>query len=133
VGPGKIGSSVIFGLGFIYITAAVFSLIFSLILTFTSVEEDQLRLLITIVSFIALFIGGYVAGRKGKEKGWLLGGLTGLIYMLINFLYEYLGNDRLFNTEQIVYYVCFTIACICGGILGVNVSGGKQGHSGIRL
>ncbi len=123
----RIGSSVIVGLGVIYVIAAIFSLLFSLLLRFTSLQEDQLTLLITVVSFIAIFIGGFVAGKRGGEKGWVSGGLTGLLYMIINFLYQYLGYDRLFSPEQLIYYACFTITCVCGGILGVNMSNGKTG------
>ena len=86
----RVSSSVLIGLGVIYVVAAIFSLIFSLILKFTSAQEDQLSLIITIISFIALFMGGLVAGGRVREKGWLLGGLTGLLYTVINFLFQYL-------------------------------------------
>lgn len=125
----KIGSSVFIGLGVVYMVAAIFSLIFSLILKFTSVQESQLSLIITVISFISLFIGGFVAGGRGKEKGWLLGGLTGLIYTIINFFFQFLGYDSTFNMEQIIYYICFTITAIMGGILGVNIVGNRSRHA----
>lgn len=117
----KITSSVLIGLGVIYVVAALFSFIFSLILKFTSAQEDQLSLIITIISFIALFMGGLVAGGRAKEKGWLLGGLTGLLYTIINFLFQYLGYDSIFTTQQWIYYICFTLTAVMGGILGVNM------------
>lgn len=117
----RVSSSVLIGLGVIYVVAAIFSLIFSLILKFTSAQEDQLSLIITIISFIALFMGGLVAGGRVREKGWLLGGLTGLLYTVINFLFQYLGYDTIFSTQQLIYYVCFTLTAIMGGILGVNM------------
>ncbi|MCU9613990.1 TIGR04086 family membrane protein [Caldibacillus lycopersici] len=125
----KLGSSILVGLGVIYVVAAVFSLIFSLLLTFTSLHEDQLSLIITIISFISLFIGGFVAGGRGKEKGWLLGGLTGISYTLINFLFQYLGLDQLFSMEQVIFYICFNVTAIFGGILGVNLSGGNRNRT----
>ena len=125
----RLAGAVFVGVGTIYVVAAICSLFFSLILRYTSVLEGQLQLIITIISFIALFIGGFIAGGRGKEKGWLLGGLTGMIYTVINFLFQYLGFDATFTNEQIIYYVCFTITAIMGGILGVNMIGNRSERS----
>lgn len=122
----RLSSSVFVGLGVVYVVAALFSLIFSLILKFSSVQEGQLSLSITIISFISLFIGGFVAGGRGKEKGWLLGGLTGLLYTVINFLFQFFGYDSAFNMEQIIYYICFMLTAVMGGILGVNIIGNRS-------
>ena len=78
--------------------------------------------MITALSFIGLFGGGFLSGGKRKEKGWLIGGFTGLIYTLIVFLFQYLGYDRLFDAQQVIYYICYTLIAMMGGILGVNIS-----------
>lgn len=122
----RLSSSVFVGLGVVYVVAALFSLIFSLILKFSSVQEGQLSLIITVISFISLFIGGFVAGGRGKEKGWLLGGLTGILYTVINFLFQFFGYDSVFNMEQIIYYICFMLTAVMGGILGVNIIGNRS-------
>ncbi|WML47410.1 TIGR04086 family membrane protein [Neobacillus sp. PS3-34] len=111
-----------YGLIFIFVFAVASSLIFSLILRFTSVREISLQYIVTAVSFIGLFGGGFLSGGKGKQKGWLVGGLTGLMYSVIVFLFQYLGYDRLFSGEQIVYHVCYILIAMMGGILGVNIS-----------
>ena len=121
----RFGSSAILGLGIIYVVAALISLLFSLILKLTSVQEGQISLVITIISFIALFIGGFAAGARAKEKGWMIGLLTGILYTMINFLFQYLGYDSVFSSDQIIYYVCFILTATMGGILGVNVFGGN--------
>lgn len=116
------GSSILYGIFTIFLLAVISSTIFSLILRFTSTEESSLRFFITAISFIAIFSGGFVSGGKGKQKGWLLGGLTGLLYSLIIFLYQYLGYDRLFQFEQIIYHTCYILTAMMGGILGVNIT-----------
>lgn len=116
------GSSILYGIFTIFLLAIISSTIFSLILRFTSAEESSLRFFITAISFIGIFVGGFVSGGKGKQKGWLLGGLTGLLYSLIIFLYQYLGYDRLFQFEQIVYHTCYILTAMMGGILGVNMT-----------
>lgn len=111
-----------YGLIFIFLFAIVSSVIFSFILRFTSVREGSLQYVVTAVSFIALFGGGFLSGGKRKQKGWLIGGLTGVVYSFIVFLFQYLGYDRLFDFEQVIYHVCYTLIAMMGGILGVNIS-----------
>ncbi|WP_083402055.1 TIGR04086 family membrane protein [Bacillus sp. MUM 116] len=116
------GTSVLYGLIFIFVFAAISSLIVSLILKFTYTREASLQYIITALSFIALFGGGFLSGGKRKEKGWLIGGVTGLIYSLIVFLFQYLGYDKLFTFDQIIYHTCYTLIAMMGGILGVNIA-----------
>ncbi|WP_084374919.1 TIGR04086 family membrane protein [Neobacillus soli] len=111
-----------YGLIFILVFAVLSSLIFAFILRFTSAKEVSLQYIITALSFIGLFGGGFLSGGKHKENGWLIGGLTGLIYSLAVFLFQYLGYDRLFNVEQVIYHTCYTLIAMMGGILGVNIS-----------
>lgn len=117
------GTSILYGLIFIFLFAGVTSLIFAFILRFTSARESSLQYIITALSFIALFGGGFLSGGKRKERGWLIGGATGLIYSLIIFLFQWLGYDQLFSGEQVIYHTCYTLIAMMGGILGVNVSG----------
>ncbi|MFD2446189.1 TIGR04086 family membrane protein [Bacillus sp. CGMCC 1.16607] len=122
----NIGVSILHGIISIFLVAIVSSLIFSLLLRFTSTQESSLQMIVTAVSFISLFIGGFISGGKGKEKGWLLGGGTGLLYSLIIFLFQYLGHDRLFNFEQIIYHICYMLVAMMGGILGVNMTTARK-------
>ncbi|MDP4164178.1 MAG: TIGR04086 family membrane protein [Bacillota bacterium] len=112
-----------YGLIFIFVFAVACSFIFSLILRFTTVREISLHYIVSAASFVGLFGGGFLSGGKGKHKGWLIGGLTGLLYSFIIFLFQYLGYDRLFSGEQIVYHVCYVLIAMMGGILGVNMAG----------
>jgi putative membrane protein (TIGR04086 family) len=116
------GTAILYGLIFIFLFAIVSSLIFSLILQFTSVREVSIQYVVTTVSFIGIFGGGFLSGGKSKQKGWLIGGLTGLVYSFIIFLSQYLGYDRLFDFEQIIYHSCYILIAMMGGILGVNIS-----------
>lgn len=122
-GSKKIGNAILYGTITIFIFVFFSSIVFAFILRFTSMQESSLQYIMTALSFFALFTGGFIAGRKGKQKGWLLGGLTGFIYSLIIFLYQFLGLDSLFNLEQVIYYVCYILISMMGGILGVNLSG----------
>ncbi|MED4225753.1 TIGR04086 family membrane protein [Neobacillus cucumis] len=111
-----------YGLVFIFAFALVCSLIFAFILRYTSTKEGSLQYVITALSFIGLFGGGFLSGGKRKEKGWLIGGATGLLYSFLVFLFQYLGYDRLFNAEQVIYHTCYILIAMMGGILGVNIA-----------
>lgn len=124
----NIGMSVLFGVLTIFLLAAVTSLVFSFILFFSSAEEGSVSLLITIISFFCVFVGGFICGGKGKQKGWMIGGATGLLYSLVIFAYQYLGHGALFNLEQLIYFACYILTAMMGGVLGVNIAGGR-GHT----
>ncbi|SFQ78504.1 MULTISPECIES: TIGR04086 family membrane protein [unclassified Bacillus (in: firmicutes)] len=116
------GKALLYGLITIFFFAMVSSIIFSLILRFTSVQEGSLHYIVTAISFVGIFGGGFISGGKGKHKGWLIGGVTGTAYSFIILLFQYLGYDELFSTEQVIYHVCYILICMMGGILGVNMN-----------
>ncbi|KOR86474.1 hypothetical protein AM233_22460 [Bacillus sp. FJAT-22058] len=118
----KMSVAVIYGVGSIFAIAMIASLIVSILLRFTSLTESSLTYVVMIVSFLSLFIGGFISGGKGKKQGLFLGGSTGLLYLLVVFLFQYLGHDSLFTIKQWIYYGCFVITAMMGGVLGVNMS-----------
>lgn len=118
----QFGLAVLHGLIAIFLLEIVGSFIFSFILKLSSVQESGLQVVITAVSFVSLFAGGFISGGKGKEKGWMLGGATGLLYSIVILLFQYLGYDRLFDQQQIIYHTCFMLIAMMGGILGVNLT-----------
>ncbi|MGD7053535.1 TIGR04086 family membrane protein [Sutcliffiella horikoshii] len=120
----RLGLAIMYGLITVFMLAIVISFIFSLLLRFTSLQETSVAWIIVTLSFITLFIGGFISGGRGKEKGWLLGGATGAAYTLVIFLFQYLGNDALFNMQQMLFHLGFIGIAALGGIIGVNVSGG---------
>jgi len=119
------GTAIMYGLAVIFVIAIVTSFIFATLLRFTSIQESSLTYIIMAISFLALFIGGFISGGKGKKQGLILGGGTGILYFLIIFIFQYLGYDTLFTFKQWVYYACFIITAMMGGVLGVNVSSNR--------
>lgn len=113
---------IMYGTIVIFVFAAACSLVFSLILRFSSLTETSLQLSITIASFLVLFIGGFISGKLSGQKGLLSGGATGFLYSLVMILYQYLGHDAIFSLEQFIYHLCFIVTAMMGGVLGVNMS-----------
>lgn len=121
----KMSVAIIYGVASIFILAMIASLVISILLRFTALTESSLSLFMMIITFLSIFIGGFITGGIGKKQGILLGGGTGLFYLAIILLFQYLGHDTLFTVKQWIIYICFIITSIMGGILGVNIKGGK--------
>lgn len=112
----------VYGVVAIFVIVIVSSLLISLLLRFTSLQESSISWVILGTSFLALFIGGFVSGGKGKEKGWLIGGGTGILYSIFVFIVQFLGYDSTFTAEQSLYHGGFLAASVIGGIFGVNMT-----------
>lgn len=112
-----------YGIASIVILMFITSLILSLLLKFTGLTESSLTWVIMTISFASIFLGGIISGGKHKEKGWLIGGSTGILFTLLVFLVQYLGYQTSFSLEQALYHVGYIITALCGGIIGVNMSG----------
>ncbi|WP_233143922.1 TIGR04086 family membrane protein [Lottiidibacillus patelloidae] len=111
-----------YGLLTILILIISASLIISLLLKFTSLEEGSFNWLFYALTFITLFIGGFISGGKAKEKGWMIGLGTGLLYTLVVFFVQYLGYQDAFSMEQYVHHGTGILSAMFGGMLGVNVA-----------
>lgn len=111
------------GLLLAYIITFVLILMFSLLLTFSSLREGKTSLLNTLVMIISITSGGiYVAG-KVKEKGWINGGILGISYyfilILLNLLLLRPIIIDMFSISKLI--IAFTTGII-GGIIGINIS-----------
>lgn len=119
----QIGKGILSGLLAIFVVMVVTSLLVSLMLTFTSMQESSFKWMIMILSFAALLLGGIISGGKAKERGWLIGAITAMIFSLTVFLFQYLGFGKTFSPEQFIYHGAFLGICMLGGMIGVNLRG----------
>lgn len=101
------------------------SILFALLLRFTSIAESTISFMTTAAGVLILWLGALVAGKKAQEKGWLIGVIISLGFSLFVFLYQYLGFQQTFSMEQALYHSGFLLASILGAIIGVNI-GGQQ-------
>lgn len=114
--------AIVYGLISVLVIVLSFSLIISLLLTFTNLTENSFKWIIVTLSFLSLFIGGFIAGGKAKQKGWLSGLGTGLLFSIITFLIQYLGYNTVFTMEQYMYHGGYLLSAILGGMIGVNMT-----------
>ena len=109
----QIGKGILSGLIAIFVVMIVTSLLVSLMLTFTSMQESSFKWMIMILSFAALFLGGMISGGKAKERGWLIGAMTSFIFSLTVFISIFRFGET-FSPEQFIYHAAFLGICMLG-------------------
>jgi putative membrane protein (TIGR04086 family) len=123
----KRGNMMAMGYGVLTILTVIVatSLIITMLLKFTNLEEGSFNWLFYALTFITLFIGGFISGGKAKERGWMIGLGTGLLYTLVVFCVQYLGYQDAFSMEQYMHHGTGILSAMFGGMLGVNVAASK--------
>lgn len=109
------------GLGVAFLFTLISIFIFSIILTYTNIQESTIPVTIIIISAISILLGSTVATRSVNKNGMLKGGIIGVTYVF--FLYiisSILNTGFLVNIYTIIMLVTGVIAGLIGGILGIN-------------
>lgn len=121
INDNKIIKNIIKGTGIALITTVVLLLIFSIILTYTNIEEKVISPVIMIVTAISILLGSSLGNIKIKKNGLINGGAIGAIYIIIIYLISSILNWKFsLNIQSIFMIIIAIIFGILGGILGVN-------------
>ena len=110
------------GLALAYIITGILIVLFSLLLTFTSLAEDKLSIANTIIMIISIVSGSIYLAGKLKEKGWINGAILGLSYYLVlvilnTIFYRSISLDFI----GLVKFLLAGAMGIIGGIIGINI------------
>jgi len=96
--------------------------IFSIVLTYTSVQESLIAPVVIVITAISILAGSSISSLKIKKNGLVNGALVGLIYILVIYLiFSITGSGFMLNITSIIMVVSAIIAGIIGGIIGVNL------------
>ncbi|MCU6791535.1 MULTISPECIES: TIGR04086 family membrane protein [Paenibacillus] len=96
------------------------TLMTSLLMLATNLQESSLYSYTMSIHGIAMLIGGMTAGKRSGTKGWYHGGMLGLVYTCIIWLIGFLTYDAGFS-QQTLYLTALTLVSgALGGILGIN-------------
>lgn len=100
----------------------IFLLIFSIVLTFTTVKENTIKPVIIVISTISVLIGTSLNTMKLKKNGIINGGAIGLIYILTIYILSSLtGSGFKLNVYSFIMIIFSIIAGMIGGIIGINL------------
>lgn len=109
------------GIGISFVLTVILLLIFSLILTYTNVQENTINPVVTIITAISILVGSSIGNIKIKKNGLINGGIMGGLYMMIIYLISSILNWKFeLNLQSIIFIVIGVIFGILGGIIGVN-------------
>ena len=96
--------------------------IFSIILTYTNIQETAINPIIIIITCISIFVGSSISSFKIKKNGFINGSLVGIIYILLIYIISSIvGTGFSFNMNTIIMIISSIFAGTIGGIIGVNL------------
>lgn len=105
-----------------FISLLIFLLIFSILLTYTNLEESTIPIATIIINTISILIGSSIATIHIKKNGIINGIVIGFIYMLLIYLISgILNSDFALPLQSILIILFGIIAGGIGGIIGVNI------------
>ena len=109
------------GVGISFISTCIMLLIFAILLTYTSIEENIMDSVIIIITAISILIGSSIGNVNIKRNGLITGAIVGGSYILIIYLISSILNWRFsLNVKSIIMIVVGIAFGILGGIIGVN-------------
>lgn len=109
------------GVGISIITTIILLIIFSIILTYTNIQESVINPVIMVITAISILIGSSLGNIKIKRNGLINGGIIGAIYIISIYLISSILNWKFsLNIQSIIMIAISIIFGILGGIIGVN-------------
>lgn len=96
-------------------------LLFSIILTYTNINENTIAPVIIVITVVSILIGSSISTIKIRKNGIVNGGIIGLFYILSLYIISSLVQTG-FSLN--VYSIVMIILSIIAGMIGRN-SGSK--------
>ncbi len=96
-------------------------LVYSIILSYTSISEGTMPATIIIITAVSILIGSTISTSNIKKNGIVNGVLVGIIYIAIIYLISSIVTGNfLLNTNSIIMVIASVLTGALGGIIGVN-------------
>jgi putative membrane protein (TIGR04086 family) len=104
-----------------YAITCVIFLAYSMLITYTSLSEDNMSLVVAGVTLVSVIVAGFDAARGADNKGWLWGILAGLAYAIILFIIMAVVLRGLTLDSRIITILVLSVAGGgLGGVVGIN-------------
>ena len=97
-------------------------LIFSILLTYTKLQERVIPAVTIIITAISILVGGILSTSNIKKNGMLTGAIVGFIYIfIIYFLSSIITKSFSLNGYSVSMIIASLLSGAIGGIIGVNI------------
>ncbi len=103
-----------------YILTLIILLIFSVFITYTSLNESLADIIVACATYISTAACGFFAASNTSKKGWLTGSVAGLAYILILFIIALLKGNYAVGTATIISLTISALTGAIGGVIGIN-------------
>ena len=104
------------------ILTIIMLVIFSFVLTYTSIQENTINPVIITISGISILVGSILSTMKIHKNGILNGILVGLLYFFtIYTLSSIISGNFSLNVYSFIMLISSCVTGIIGGIIGVNI------------
>jgi putative membrane protein (TIGR04086 family) len=98
-----------------YAITCIIFIAYAVLLTYTSVTEQYISVVVTITGVISVVVAGYDAARGAESRGWLWGIAAGALYAVILLCIGAWVNKGLVPD---IKTATLLILCLAGGGLG---------------
>jgi putative membrane protein (TIGR04086 family) len=116
----RISSPLLSGLLYAFLMMALGTLIVSLLLLWSNVQESSLPAYGKIIHALSIFVGGWVAGKRAGSRGWYYGGVLGALYATVIGIVAFLAYDNGLSLMSLALLGGAFGSGALGGMLGVN-------------
>ena len=121
INENKSVTNILKGVGISLISTLIMLIIFSIILTYTNIQENVINPVIMIITAISILIGSSLGNIKIRKNGLLNGAIIGASYIIIIYLISSILNWRFaLNVQSIIMITVAIVFGVLGGIIGVN-------------
>ena len=104
------------------IISVIFLFVYAIVLTYTTVPESTMPLVITVIIGVSILIGSSISSMKIKKNGFINGGVVGLIYMLFLYISSSMALSGFsINLNTLILIISGIVVGMIGGIIGVNI------------
>ena len=104
-----------------YIITAVVFILSAVLITYGKANEDTIKILSFVSTFISAAAAGYITASGMEKRGILWGALGGLIYAAILMAIFYIfGKNTDFTSGKVLCLVFSLVGGALGGIFGIN-------------
>lgn len=109
------------GVAIAYAITCIVLIVYALLLTYTSVSEKNMSLVVILATIISVAIAGFDTARCAKEKGWFWGLIAGFIYAVILIIISAIVSKTSIASVGTLTILIISLASgAIGGMLGIN-------------